>query len=78
MKEIFIDDQYVVISKDDYRMLKEEHALLTKHAKILDVGFPTLWRWNNEGLLHAIKVGGRKVYYRYDDVLNLLKGGKLC
>ena len=47
-------------------------------AKILDVGFPTLWRWNNEGLLHAIKVGGRKVYYRYDDVLNLLKGGKLC
>ena len=31
MKEIFIDDQYVVISKDDYRMLKEEHALLTKH-----------------------------------------------
>ena len=22
MKEIFIDDQYVVISKDDYRMLK--------------------------------------------------------
>ena len=101
MKEIFIDDQYVVISKDDYRMLKEEHALLTKQAaakasvpenvtlkgevinpmmiaKILDVGFPTLWRWNNEGLLHAIKVGGRKVYYRYDDVLNLLKGGKLC
>ena len=47
-------------------------------AKILDVGFPTLWRWNNEGLLHAIKVGGRKVYYRYDDVLNLMKGGKLC
>ena len=32
MKEIFIDDQYVVISKDDYRMLKEEHALLTKQA----------------------------------------------
>ena len=55
MKEIFIDDQYVVISKDDYRMLKEEHALLTKH-----------------------KVGGRKVYYRYDDVLTLMKGGKLC
>lgn len=112
MKEIFIDDQYVVISKDDYRMLKEGHALLTKQAaakasvpenvtlkgevinpmmidgvrfinrkdaaKILDVGFPTLWRWNNEGLLHAIKVGGRKVYYRYDDVLNLMKGGKLC
>ena len=32
MKEFFIDDQYVVISKDDYRMLKEEHALLTKQA----------------------------------------------
>ena len=24
-------------------------------AKILDVGLPTLWRWNNEGLLHAIQ-----------------------
>lgn len=43
-------------------------------AKILDVGLPTLWRWNNEGRLKAIKVGGRKVYYRYDDVLAMLKG----
>ena len=112
MKELFIDDQYVVISKDDYKILKEEHAKLAQlaatkvsapenitlkgevinpmmidgvrfinlkdTAKILDVGYPTLWRWNNEGLLHAIKVGGRKVYYRYDDVLNMLKGGKPC
>jgi excisionase family DNA binding protein len=43
-------------------------------AKMLDVGLPTLWRWNNEGRLKAIKVGGRKVYYRYDDVLAMLKG----
>ena len=85
MKEIFIDDQYVVISKDDYRMLINPMMIdgvrfinRKDAAKILDVGFPTLWRWNNEGLLHAIKVGGRKVYYRYDDVLNLMKGGKLC
>lgn len=43
-------------------------------AKMLDVGLPTLWRWNNEGRLKAIKVGGRKVYYHYDDVLAMLKG----
>ena len=68
MKEIFIDDQYVVISKDDYRMLKEEHALLTKQAAA-KASVP-------ENV--TLKGGGRKVYYRYDDVLNLLKGGKLC
>lgn len=43
-------------------------------AKMLDVGFPTLWRWNNEGVLKSIKVGGRKVYYHYEDVLMLLRG----
>ena len=43
-------------------------------SKMLEVGYPTLWRWNKEGILKAIKVGRRKVYYRYDDIFNLLRG----
>ena len=43
-------------------------------AKMLNVVLSTLWHWNNEGRLKAIKVGKRKVYYRYDDVLAILKG----
>ena len=96
MKEIFIDDQYVVISKDDYRMLKEEHALLTKQAAakasvpenvtlkgevinpMMIDGVRFINRKDAAKILDVVKVGGRKVYYRYDDVLNLLKGGKLC
>ena len=62
-------------------VIDTDHLVNQIHAQVegvAETGFPTLWRWNNEGLLHAIKVGGRKVYYRYDDVLNLMKGGKLC
>ncbi len=43
-------------------------------ASLLNVGFPTLWRWNKNGMLKAIKSGPRKVFYRYDDVLAMLKG----
>ncbi len=43
-------------------------------SKLLDVGLPTLWRWNKEGRLHAIKVGAHRVYYKYEDVIAILKG----
>ena len=58
-------------------ILNGERFLSRKNtAKMLEVGFPTLWRWDKEGILRKIKVGGRKVYYHYDDVLNLLRGGR--
>ena len=43
-------------------------------AKMLDVDPSTLWRWNNKKQLKAIKMGERKVIYRYNDVLSILKG----
>lgn len=43
-------------------------------ANLLNVKNSTLWRWNNKGTLKNIKVGGRKVLYRYDDILAMLKG----
>ena len=56
-------------------ILNGERFLSRKNtAKMLEVGLPTLWRWNKDGILKAIKVGRRKVYYRYNDVFNLLRG----
>lgn len=43
-------------------------------AEMLKVDFTTLWRWNKSGFLRAIKVGVRKVMYKYEDVISVLKG----
>ena len=49
--------------------------LTAKQAcKLLDVKYPTVWRWNKVGMLPHVKVGGR-VYYHYEDVKNLMNGG---
>lgn len=53
-----------------------EHApFLTRAetAEMLKVDFTTLWRWNKLGFLRAIKVGARKVMYKYEDVLAVLE-----
>ncbi len=42
-------------------------------AEMLKVDFTTLWRWNKSGFLRAIKVGARKVMYKYEDVLAVLE-----
>ena len=44
-------------------------------ARLLHVNFTTLWRWDKQGQLHARHVGGRRVMYKYSDVLALLNGG---
>ena len=43
-------------------------------AHILHVNFTTLWRWDKQGHLHSRKIGGRRVMYKYSDVLALLNG----
>lgn len=42
-------------------------------AKMLKVGQVTLWRWNKEGYLKAVKVG-RRTLYRMADVEKLMSG----
>ena len=42
---------------------------------ILNTLFTTLWRWDKQGQLHARHVGGRRVMYKYSDVLALLNDG---
>jgi len=44
-------------------------------AKLIGVDVSTLWLWNKKGILRSIKRGGRKVHYRYDDVISIINGG---
>ena len=44
-------------------------------AELLKVDFSTLWRWNKSGILKSVKVGPRRVLYKYDDVMNILTLG---
>ena len=54
---------------DDERFITREEA-----AHILHVNFTTLWRWDKQGHLHSRKIGGRRMMYKYSDVLALLNG----
>lgn len=42
-------------------------------AKLLRVSLQTLYNWNKTGLLTAYKIGGKNVYYKYNEVLDALR-----
>ncbi len=42
-------------------------------AEMLHVHSTTLWSWNKSGYLKHYKIGGRRLVYRYSDVLSLLE-----
>ncbi len=44
-------------------------------SKILDVNKTTLWRWQKQGYLVPIEVGGKR-RYKMSDVKRILEGGK--
>lgn len=46
----------------------------TDTARLLGKSFPTLFRYNRDGILQSVKMGPRSVYYRYDDVVRMLGG----
>ena len=54
----------------------DEERFLTREevSKLLHVDFSTLWRWNKLKLLCCIKVGPRRVMYKYSDVMKKLNG----
>ena len=54
----------------------DEERFLTREevSKLLHVDFSTLWRWNKLKLLCRIKVGPRRVMYKYSDVMKKLNG----
>ena len=64
------------INNDVLPSVCDEERFLTREevSKLLHVDFSTLWRWNKLRLLCRIKVGPRRVMYKYSDVMKKLNG----
>ena len=64
------------INNDVLPSVCDEERFLTREevSKLLHVDFSTLWRWNKLKLLCRIKVGPRRVMYKYSDVMKKLNG----
>lgn len=64
------------INNDVRPSVCDEERFLTREevSKLLHVDFSTLWRWNKLKLLCCIKVGPRRVMYKYSDVMKKLNG----
>ena len=53
----------------------ETYSSIAKVAEILDVDKSTLWRWQKQGYLVPLEVGGKR-RYRMSDIRRILEGGK--
>ncbi len=64
------------INNDVLPSVCDEERFLTREevSKLLHVDFSTLWRWKKLKLLCRIKVGPRRVMYKYSDVMKKLNG----
>ena len=76
LKELLseIVDKRIEFIIDVWNETYRDEALISadKTAEMLDVSRPTLWRWEKQGYLVAVRVGG-KVRYRLSDVKKLIK-----
>lgn len=52
---------------------KETHLTPTEVCNKLHVDKSTLWRWNRDGYLKKIKIGG-KPFYKLSDIEKLMEG----
>ena len=61
---------------ETWMIVPEGERFITREevAHILHVNFTALWRWNKQGHIHSRKIGGRRVMYKYSDVLKKLNG----
>lgn len=51
---------------------KQEELMTSKEVqKLFDITPVTLWKWSKRGYLNAIKIGGKKLYYKRADVEKL-------
>ena len=54
----------------------ETYPTINQVADILNIDKSTLWRWNRDGYLKHIEVGGRR-RYKMSEVNALVKGGRV-
>lgn len=53
-------------------LVNDKYMSREEVAKTLNVGYTTLWSWDKLGILKPIRIG-RKLHYKTDDVMNILK-----
>ena len=71
LKELFLEwskekDSQIQATKEDQYLSPNDTVAILRVSK------PTLWRWEKQGFLVPVKIGGKK-YYRKSDVDTLLK-----
>jgi excisionase family DNA binding protein len=61
-------------AKELYETKQQPEQYLTRKqaAELLDVDLSTLWRWNREGYLCTVAVGGKR-RYKMSDIQRILK-----
>ena len=70
MKEMELVVSKILLDKLPKTKFDEEKILYTREetSKLLKVSFTTLWKWNEDGILPAQKLG-KRVYYNKELVL---------
>ena len=83
-------DVRVVIAREDIQVLAaaiaaemkaaaprqpEEYVTREKAMELLGKTGTTLWRWDKEGYLKAVRIGGR-LRYRLSDIIEIKEGGR--
>lgn len=71
LKELFLEwskekDSQIQATKEDQYLSPNDTVAILRISK------PTLWRWEKQGYLVPVKIGGKK-YYRKSDVDALLQ-----
>jgi len=72
LDEILKGVKTIISNSERSEKIEEKIFSRAELAKLLDRDISTLWRWEKNGLLKKIKVGGR-VFYRKSDLFNLQK-----
>lgn len=54
----------------------EHYVSRTEAAEILHVSTTTLWRWTKQGIVSKKRIGGRRILYKYSDIIRAIEEEK--
>lgn len=72
LKEFAFEIANEVIKRHSIIEREEKYLTITETCTLLNVDKSTLWRWNKNGYLTNIRIGG-KVKYRKSDINKILE-----
>lgn len=45
-------------------------------SEVLHVSTTTIWRWTKQGIIHGKQIGGRRILYNYNELINAIEQEK--